>query len=56
VARPSDGVSAVSAFARSKAANVEVGDDHDAVLGGGALPLTLLERRVNAWIEAQQSR
>jgi uncharacterized protein (DUF885 family) len=25
---------------------------HDAVLGGGALPLSILERRVNAWIAA----
>ena len=24
---------------------------HDTVLGGGALPLTLLERRVDRWIE-----
>jgi uncharacterized protein (DUF885 family) len=26
---------------------------HDAVLGGGALPLSILERRVDAWIAAQ---
>ncbi|ADV28853.1 protein of unknown function DUF885 [Pseudoxanthomonas suwonensis 11-1] len=27
---------------------------HDAVLGGGAMPLDLLERRVDAWIESQK--
>ena len=27
---------------------------HDTVLGGGAMPLELLERRVNAWINAQR--
>ena len=27
---------------------------HDTVLGGGALPLTLLERRVDAWIESRR--
>ncbi|MEP2937494.1 MAG: DUF885 domain-containing protein [Gilvibacter sp.] len=27
---------------------------HDTILGGGALPLNLLERRVNAWIESQK--
>lgn len=37
-------------------ADFDIRGFHDAVLGGGALPLTLLERRVNAWIEAQQSR
>ena len=26
---------------------------HDTILGGGALPLELLERRVNAWIKSQ---
>jgi len=27
---------------------------HDTVLGGGALPLSMLEQRVDAWIEAQR--
>ena len=27
---------------------------HDAVLGGGAMPLTLLERRIDQWIAAEQ--
>jgi uncharacterized protein (DUF885 family) len=27
---------------------------HDEVLGGGALPLDLLEVRINAWLEQQQ--
>ncbi|MHC9083731.1 DUF885 domain-containing protein [Luteimonas sp. RIT-PG2_3] len=27
---------------------------HDAVLGGGAMPLTLLERRIDQWIASQQ--
>ncbi len=37
-------------------AEAELGDDfdirrfHDAVLGGGAMPLTLLERRIDQWI------
>ena len=29
---------------------------HDTVLGGGSLPLTILERRVDAWIAAQPAR
>ncbi len=28
---------------------------HDAVLGGGALPLVILERRINDWIKTQKS-
>jgi uncharacterized protein (DUF885 family) len=28
---------------------------HDVVLGGGALPLSILERQVGAWIEAQEA-
>ena len=41
-------------------AEAELGDDfdirgfHDAVLGGGAMPLTLLERRVGQWIESEK--
>ncbi|MFC0679631.1 DUF885 family protein [Lysobacter korlensis] len=44
-----------------KKAEAELGDDfdirgfHDAVLGGGAMPLTLLERRVEQWIETKKS-
>lgn len=44
---------------RAKAES-ELGDDfdirgfHDAVLDGGALPLTLLERKVDRWIEEQK--
>jgi uncharacterized protein (DUF885 family) len=41
-------------------AEAELGDRfdirgfHDAVLGGGAMPLTLLERRVQLWIDARR--
>jgi len=28
---------------------------HDAVLGGGALPLNLLERRVDLWVDSRKS-
>ena len=44
-----------------KKAETELGDKfdikgfHDAVLGGGALPLTLLERRVDQWIASRKS-
>ena len=27
---------------------------HDVILGGGAMPLEILERQVNLWIEAEQ--
>jgi uncharacterized protein (DUF885 family) len=43
-------------------AQAELGDGfdirsfHDAVLGGGALPLEILDRRVNAWIEDRKAR
>lgn len=43
-------------------AQAELGDGfdirsfHDTVLGGGALPLEILERRVDAWIEDRKSR
>jgi uncharacterized protein (DUF885 family) len=42
-------------------AQAELGDGfdikgfHDTVLGGGALPLEILERRVNAWIEDRKA-
>ena len=29
---------------------------HDTVLGGGALPLTLLERRVDQWIAKEKAK
>lgn len=29
---------------------------HDTILGGGALPMTILERQVKAWIVAQQAK
>ena len=44
-----------------KKAEDELGDKfdirgfHDTVLGGGSLPLELLERKVDAWIEAQKA-
>ncbi|MBS7456866.1 DUF885 domain-containing protein [Coralloluteibacterium stylophorae] len=43
-------------------AEAELGNDfdirrfHDAVLGGGALPLTLLERRIEQWIAEEKKR
>ncbi len=44
-----------------KKAEAELGDDfdirafHDVILGGGALPLAVLERRVDAWIASEKS-
>ena len=43
-------------------AETELGADfdikgfHDTVLGGGAMPLELLERKVNQWIDVQKSK
>jgi uncharacterized protein (DUF885 family) len=43
-----------------KMAETELGDKfdikgfHDIILGGGALPLELLERKVKAWISTQK--
>lgn len=43
-------------------AEKELGDDfdirgfHDAVLGGGAMPLILLERRIGQWIESEKRK
>jgi len=34
----------------------DIGDFHDVLLGGGALPLPLLETRVDNWIAAQQGQ
>lgn len=45
-----------------KKAEAELGDKfdikgfHDAVLGGGALPLTLLEKRVDQWIAREKAK
>ncbi|WDI30315.1 DUF885 domain-containing protein [Hyphococcus flavus] len=33
----------------------DIRDFHDTVLGGGALPLAVLERRVDSWIETEKS-
>jgi uncharacterized protein (DUF885 family) len=44
-----------------KKAETELGEQfdirgfHDAVLGGGALPLDLLERRVDSWIAGKKA-
>ena len=35
--------------------NFDIKDFHDRVLGAGALPLDVLERRINEWIAAQQA-
>ena len=29
---------------------------HDTVLGGGAVPLTILERRINQWVASIKAR
>ncbi|GJL95156.1 MAG: hypothetical protein DHS20C05_15610 [Hyphococcus sp.] len=34
----------------------DIREFHDTVLGGGALPLSILERRIDAWIETVQTR
>ena len=34
--------------------NFDIRGFHDAVLGGGAMPLTLLERRIDQWIASQK--
>jgi uncharacterized protein (DUF885 family) len=45
-----------------KKAETELGDKfdikgfHDTVLGGGALPLTLLEKRVDQWVASQKGK
>ena len=42
-------------------AEAELGDAfdirafHDTILGGGAMPLDLLEKRVDTWIESQKA-
>ena len=42
-------------------AEAELGDDfdiralHDTILGGGAMPLAILERRVDEWIASVQA-
>jgi uncharacterized protein (DUF885 family) len=39
---------------RELGARFDIRGFHDAVLGGGALPLSILERRVNDWIESNR--
>src|SRR5690606_13390864 len=34
----------------------DIKDFHDVILGGGAMPLEILERQVNLWIEAEQKK
>jgi uncharacterized protein (DUF885 family) len=33
----------------------DIKDFHDTVLGGGALPLEILERRVNDWVASRKA-
>jgi uncharacterized protein (DUF885 family) len=43
--------------ARAEAAlgdNFDIREFHDTVLGGGAMPLAILERRVDTWIESKK--
>ena len=41
---------------RELGASFDIRGFHDAVLGGGALPLSILERRVHAWIASVRDR
>jgi uncharacterized protein (DUF885 family) len=36
--------------------NFDLRDFHDAILGGGALPLKLLEKRVLDWVDSTSGR
>jgi uncharacterized protein (DUF885 family) len=41
------------AFAKKELGDkFNIADFHDTILSGGAMPLTILERRVNNWISA----
>jgi uncharacterized protein (DUF885 family) len=39
---------------KSLGAKFDIRGFHDTVLGGGAMPLELLERRVNTWIDSRK--